>query len=57
MLYVYIAAKLASLRGFKYKLKGDRFIYWNDQDTFSTLITDGQIAEAHFRRNIGGKHA
>lgn len=57
MIYVDIAAKLAALRGFQSRIEGDRFIYWNDQDTFSTIITNGQIVEAHFRRNIGGDHA
>ena len=55
MIFVTIAKELAALAGFQSRVEGDRFIYWNDSDTFSTMITDNKISELQFRKNIEGR--
>jgi len=48
-----IAKNLAASAGFKSKAEGDRFIYWNGSDIFSTMITDGLILSVKFMKDIG----
>lgn len=52
MIPIFIAKDLARINGFESKIDGDRFIYWNETDTFSTLITDNEISMFPFRKNI-----